>query len=143
MHIQMKQFHFRLIIHAKFVGLKYFMYYYPASSAVVGILINYHVLALVVLLSWLRFFAPSKYTEDDPDEDESEMDEVNRSLKTKRTNKNVREEKNEEKDSSGSRCSSDLEVINNGSSTQFDSEEDCSSTKFGHKDECNETKKSI
>ena len=119
------------------------MYYYPASSAVVGILINYHVLALVVLLSWLRFFAPSKYTEDDPDEDESEMDEVNRSLKTKRTNKNVREEKNEEKDSSGSRCSSDLEVINNGSSTQFDSEEDCSSTKFGHKDECNETKKSI
>merc|ERR1712018_745046 len=67
----------RLIIHAKFVGIRYFMYYYPATSAIVGIALNFNVLAIVVLVSWLRFFAPSseRRTSVEEQEDGQEVEE--------------------------------------------------------------------
>ena len=75
----------RLIIHAKFVGLRYFMYYYPVTSAIVGTLFNFHILSLVVLLSWLRFFAPSKYT-DDPYDYGMDDDDLQKPFGTEDTN---------------------------------------------------------
>jgi len=45
-----------LIIHAKFSGLRYFMFYFPLTSAVIGSSLNMAILSLVVALSWFRFF---------------------------------------------------------------------------------------
>ena len=44
-----------LIIHAKFSGLRYFMFYYPLTSAVIGSSLNLAILSLVVALSWFRY----------------------------------------------------------------------------------------
>ena len=111
---------FRLIIHAKFVGIRYFMYYYPITSAIVGITLNFNVLALVVLVSWLRFFAPQSYREDQ--EDEQEVEELDGSLKP--GSSNMIEGVEDENNGIESRRSSDLEVLNNDSVFQLDSEED-------------------
>ena len=46
-----------LMIHAKFSGLRYFMFYYPITTAFVGSSLNFAILSLVVLLSWIRFFS--------------------------------------------------------------------------------------
>ena len=43
-----------LIIHAKFSGLRYFMFYFPLTSAVIGSSLNMAILSLVVALSWFR-----------------------------------------------------------------------------------------
>jgi len=56
-----------LIIHAKFSGLRYFMFYYPLTSAVIGSSLNLAILSLVVALSWFRFFRPT------PSEDEIDV----------------------------------------------------------------------
>ena len=116
------------------------MYYYPATSAIVGTLFNFHVLALVVLLSWLRFFAPSKYTEERNDE-EIENEELNKSVMSHI--ENIHEHSKEEKDGFQHKLSSDLEVINNESVFQVDSQEDSSPKKFLIQENCNEDKKTI
>jgi len=66
-----------LIIHAKFSGLRYFMFYFPMTSAVIGSSLNLAILSLVVALSWFRFFRPGPTSGDDsnvgmPEEDEEE-----------------------------------------------------------------------
>ena len=109
-----------MIIHAKFVGIRYFMYYYPITSAIVGTTLNFNVLALVVLLSWLRFFAPQSYREEQ--EDEQEVEELDGSLKP--GSSNMIEGVEDENNGTESRRSSDLEVLNNDSVFQLDSEED-------------------
>ena len=43
------------------------MYYYPATAAIIGSTLNFLVLAFVILLSWLRFFAPSQYVDETDD----------------------------------------------------------------------------
>ena len=116
------------------------MYYYPATSAIVGTLFNFHVLALVVLLSWLRFFAPSKYTEERNDE-ESENEELKESVMC--NIENIYENGKEEKDGFCRKISSDLEVINNESAFQVDSQEDSLPKNFLIQDNCNEDKKTI
>ena len=116
------------------------MYYYPATSAIVGTLFNFHVLALVVLLSWLRFFAPSKYTEERNDED-SENEELNESVMC--DIENIHENGKEEKEGYERKLSSDLEVINNVSAFQVDPQEDSLQKKFLIKENCNEDKKTI
>lgn len=126
----------RLIIHAKFVGLRYFMYYYPVTSAIVGTLLNFNVLALVVLLSWLRFFAPPSYREEQED-DEEEIEELDGSLKSGSTN--IKEDMDDENDGSESRGSSDLEVLNNDIVFQLDSEEDPLAKNFENKEEDKKT----
>merc|ERR1711962_432904 len=64
-----------LIIHAKFSGLRYFMFYFPMTSAVIGSSLNMAILSLVVALSWFRFFRPGPTSADDsnvtmPEEEE-------------------------------------------------------------------------
>ena len=113
-----------MIIHAKFVGLRYFMYYYPATSAIVGSVFNFHVLALVVLLSWLRFFAPSRYTDEAEEYENSVSNGVDGSLFNENKTKLIEDDTDEEKDDSGSRSSSDLVVIKEDNANQLDSEED-------------------
>ena len=109
----------RLIIRAKFVGLRYFMYYYPVTSAIVGTLFNFHVLAFVVLLSWLRFSAPSRYT-DETDEYKNDVDnELDESLFNEYKTKYNQDNTDEERD-----ASSDLVVIQEDNANQMDSEED-------------------
>lgn len=54
-----------LIIHAKFSGLRYFMFYFPMTSAVIGSSLNMALLSLVVALSWFRFFRPTPTSGDD------------------------------------------------------------------------------
>ncbi|XP_067120509.1 seipin isoform X4 [Centruroides vittatus] len=44
-----------LRIHAEFTGLRYFMYYWPIFSAVLGIGTNFFFLAMISLFSWFRF----------------------------------------------------------------------------------------
>jgi len=114
----------RLIIHAKFVGIRYFMFYYPATSAIVGIALNFNVLAIVVMVSWLRFFAPSseRRTSVEEQEDVQEVEELNGSI-TPGTS-NMRESDDDENHGTESRRSSDLEILNNDSVCQLDSEED-------------------
>ena len=112
------------------------MYYYPTTSAIVGTLLNFNVLALVVLLSWLRFFAPSSYREEQED-DEEQIEELDGSLQSGSTN--IEEDNNDENDGSESRRSSDLEVLNNDIVFQLDSEEDPLAKNFKHKEEDKKT----
>ena len=114
-----------MIIHAKFVGIRYFMYYYPITSAIVGTTLNFNVLALVVLLSWLRFFAPSNYRED-PEEDDEVSDDLDGPIKPRRSS--ITAGKEIEKDGTESRRSSDLEVLNSDIVFQLDPEEDIKNT---------------
>ena len=132
----------RLIIHAKFVGLKYLMYYYPATSAIVGSLFNFHVLALVVLLSWWRFLVPTTYTDgaDNYEEDvskgldESFIDEKKiegvqddtdeESFIDEKKMEGVQHDTDEETEDSINRRLSDLVLIKEDNSMQLDSEED-------------------
>ena len=133
---------FRLIIHAKFVGLRYFMYYYPVTSAIVGTLFNFHILSLVVLLSWLRFFAPSKYT-DDPYDYGMDDDDLNKPFGTEDSNPNTEEDANCTKDDFRRRTSSDLEVIANENTCQLDAEEDKFSQEIRKEGLENENKKNM
>ena len=130
----------RLIIHAKFVGLRYFMYYYPVTSAIVGTLFNFHILSLVVLLSWLRFFAPSKYT-DDPYDYGMDDDDLQKPFGTEDTN--TEEDANCTKDDFRRRTSSDLEVIANENTCQVDAEEDKFSQEIKKEEFENENKKNM
>ena len=100
------------------------MYYYPATSAIVGSVFNFHVLALVVLLSWLRFFAPSRYTDEAEEYENSVSNGVDGSLFNENKTKLIEDDTDEEKDDSGSRSSSDLVVIKEDNANQLDSEED-------------------
>ena len=112
------------------------MYYYPVTSAIVGTLLNFNVLALVVLLSWLRFFAPPSYREEQED-DEEEIEELDGSLKSGSTS--IKEGMDDENDGSESRRSSDLEVLNNDIVFQLDSEEDPLAKNFENKEEDKKT----
>ena len=100
------------------------MYYYPATSAIVGIALNFNVLAIVVLVSWLRFFAPTsdRRTSVEQQEDLQEVEELNGSI-TPGTS-NMRESNEDENNGTESRRSSDLEILNTDSVCQLDSEED-------------------
>ena len=100
------------------------MYYYPATSAIVGITLNFNVLAIIVLVSWLRFFAPSSDRRASVEEQEEvqEVEELNGSI-TPGTS-NMRECNDDENNGTESRRSSDLEILNNDSVCQLDSEED-------------------
>ena len=93
------------------------MYYYPITSAIVGTTLNFNVLALVVLISWLRFFAPSNYREDD-----EESEDLDGPIKPRRSS--ITAGKEIEKDGTESRRSSDLEVLNSDIVFQLDPEED-------------------
>lgn len=55
-------------IDAQFSGLRYLMFYYPVTAALVGISLNLFILAAVFVLSWYRFFAIS------PDSNNSDND---------------------------------------------------------------------
>lgn len=55
-----------IIIHAKFSGLRYFMFYFPLTSAVIGSSLNLAILSLVVALSWFRFFRSEPLEDDGP-----------------------------------------------------------------------------
>jgi len=111
----------RLLIHARFVGIRYFMYYYPVTSAIVGIAFNFNVLVMVVLLSWLRFFAPSNYTEEK--EEEQKIEELDRSTKsaTSDAREGIEDENNR---TESKRYGIDLDVLNSDDNFQVDSEED-------------------
>ena len=100
------------------------MFYYPVTSAIFGIALNFNVLALVVLLSWLRFFSPSsdRRTSVDQLEDAQDVEELNGSI-TPGTS-NMIESNEDENNGIESRRSSDLEILNNDSVCQLDSEED-------------------
>ena len=52
--VEVYQVHYR--IHANFAGVRYMMYRYPLSSALVGIAINFGFLSLLALVAWLKFF---------------------------------------------------------------------------------------
>ena len=114
------------------------MYYYPATSAIIGTLLNFHLLALVVLLSWLRFFAPSKYTEGLEDDENDDLDES-----VMYGSENIQDNIKKEKDGFERKLSSDLEVIKNDSAFQVDSQEDSLPKKFPIQENCNEDKKTI
>ena len=114
------------------------MYYYPATSAIIGTLLNFHLLALVVLLSWLRFFAPSKYTEGLEDDENDDLDES-----VMYGSENIQDNIKKEKDGFERKLSSDLEVINCDSAFQLDSEEDNTSKKYNSPENCDEDKKTI
>lgn len=45
-----------LRIFAQFYGVRYFLYYWPLTSAIIGISINFFLLSLVAMLSWIQFF---------------------------------------------------------------------------------------
>ncbi len=47
-------------IHANFAGIRYLMFHYPLTSLIAGTLINTFTLALIALLSWLRFDQPQR-----------------------------------------------------------------------------------
>ena len=118
------------------------MYYYPVTSAIVGTLFNFHILSLVVLLSWLRFFAPSKYT-DDPYDYGMDDDDLNKLFGTEDSNPNTLEDANCTKDDFRRRTSSDLEVIANEDTCQLDAEEDKFSQEIGKEGLENENKKNM
>ena len=118
------------------------MYYYPVTSAIVGTLFNFHILSLVVLLSWLRFFAPSKYT-DDPYDYGMDDDDLQKPFGAEDSNPNTEEDTNCTKDDFRRRTSSDLEVIANENTCQLDAEEDKFSQGIKNEEFENENKKNM
>ena len=59
----------KLMIHAKFGGIRYLMFYYPVTSALMGTTLNFSMLSIIVILSWMRFFVKTKQ-----EEEENELD---------------------------------------------------------------------
>lgn len=55
-----------LKIFAQFSGIRYFLYYWPVTSAIVGISWNFLCLSFVALLSWYQFWLPWKQDEINP-----------------------------------------------------------------------------
>ncbi|XP_045174791.2 seipin-like isoform X2 [Mercenaria mercenaria] len=49
-----------LKIFAQFSGIRYFLYYWPVTSAIIGISWNFSVLSFIALLSWYQFWLPQK-----------------------------------------------------------------------------------
>jgi len=47
-----------LQVHAEFAGLRHIMYHHPILSTVVGVSSNMFILAVIILISWSRFFVP-------------------------------------------------------------------------------------
>ena len=45
-------------IHAKFSGLRYFMFYFPITAAMTGTFFNMFLLSTIFIMSWYRFFIP-------------------------------------------------------------------------------------
>merc|ERR1712029_983261 len=101
-----------LIIHAKFSGLRYFMFYFPMTSAVIGSSLNLAILSLVVALSWFRFFRPGPTSGDDsnvgmPEEEEEARGEEESCVDSATTTTLTEENKIEEIGSSSSVSSQD------------------------------------
>ena len=112
------------------------MYYYPATAAIIGSTLNFLVLAFVILLSWLRFFAPSQYV--DETDDYKKVDELDDHIENQKNYK--QENTDEEKEDSESKSSSDLVVIKGDDSNQIDSEEDMPIHEYSVEDkECKKT----
>jgi len=51
-----------LKIHAHFTGLRFLMFHWPLTSAVMGICTNLFFLSVVAFLSWFKFFKPRQMT---------------------------------------------------------------------------------
>lgn len=47
-----------LQVHAEFAGLRHIMFHHPVLSTVVGVSSNMFILAVIILISWSRFFVP-------------------------------------------------------------------------------------
>jgi len=47
-----------LQVHAEFAGLRHIMFHHPIISTVVGVSSNMFILAVIILISWSRFFVP-------------------------------------------------------------------------------------
>ena len=63
-------------IHANFSGLRSLMFYYPITSAILGTMVNFALLTLLLLVSYLRFFGPPierKLMEDDTEEEDQDL----------------------------------------------------------------------
>ena len=102
------------------------MYYYPATAAIIGSTLNFLVLTFVILLSWLRFFAPSQYV--DETDDYKKVEELDEHIEN---DKNYKQENaDEEKEDSESKSSSDFVAIKGDDSNQIDSEEDMATSEY-------------
>ncbi|KAL4237601.1 Berardinelli-Seip congenital lipodystrophy 2 (seipin) [Mactra antiquata] len=55
-----------LRVFAQFSGIRYFLYYWPVTSAVIGISWNFMVVSFITLLSWYQFWLPREQDDKTP-----------------------------------------------------------------------------
>ncbi|ELT94670.1 hypothetical protein CAPTEDRAFT_127674 [Capitella teleta] len=56
----------KISLHARFTGLRYFMYHYPFISTFIGVTVNMFFLIVITLASWYRFGAEVSFEEPTP-----------------------------------------------------------------------------